>query len=89
MSRREEILVEAIRLFDERGFQSVSTDDMGEAAGASGPSIGPTRRAAVASAGRAAGSPVSGCHHASPTSTVRPAWVCTRTARPDRRPRSP
>ncbi|MGW8887468.1 TetR/AcrR family transcriptional regulator [Streptomyces sp. NPDC055749] len=39
MSRREEILVEAIRLFDERGFQSVSTDDIGEAAGASGPSI--------------------------------------------------
>ncbi|MFG2613958.1 TetR/AcrR family transcriptional regulator [Streptomyces anulatus] len=39
MSRREEILIEAIRLFDERGFQSVSTDDIGEAAGASGPSI--------------------------------------------------
>ncbi|GHG42732.1 TetR family transcriptional regulator [Streptomyces zaomyceticus] len=39
MSRREEILVEAIRLFDERGFQSVSTDDIGEAAGATGPSI--------------------------------------------------
>ncbi|MBA0052395.1 TetR/AcrR family transcriptional regulator [Streptomyces sp. AJS327] len=39
MSRREEILSEAIRLFDERGFQSVSTDDIGEAAGASGPSI--------------------------------------------------
>ncbi|WP_329204740.1 TetR/AcrR family transcriptional regulator [Streptomyces sp. NBC_00683] len=39
VSRREEILVEAIRLFDERGFQSVSTDDIGEAAGASGPSI--------------------------------------------------
>ncbi|RFC70101.1 TetR/AcrR family transcriptional regulator [Streptomyces sp. AcE210] len=39
VSRREEILVEAIRLFDERGFQSVSTDDIGEAAGATGPSI--------------------------------------------------
>ncbi|GLF93230.1 TetR/AcrR family transcriptional regulator [Streptomyces yaizuensis] len=39
LSRREEILVQAIRLFDERGFQSVSTDDIGEAAGASGPSI--------------------------------------------------
>ncbi|MER5768629.1 TetR/AcrR family transcriptional regulator [Streptomyces sp. NPDC001985] len=39
VSRREEILIEAIRLFDERGFQSVSTDDIGEAAGASGPSI--------------------------------------------------
>ncbi|WP_326673549.1 TetR/AcrR family transcriptional regulator [Streptomyces sp. NBC_01257] len=39
MSRREEILVEAIRLFDERGFQSVSTDDIGQAAGATGPSI--------------------------------------------------
>ncbi|MCM2387629.1 TetR/AcrR family transcriptional regulator [Streptomyces albipurpureus] len=39
VSRREEILIGAIRLFDERGFQSVSTDDIGEAAGASGPSI--------------------------------------------------
>lgn len=39
VSRREEILVEAIRLFDERGFQSVSTDDIGQAVGASGPSI--------------------------------------------------
>ncbi|QDY80194.1 TetR/AcrR family transcriptional regulator [Streptomyces qinzhouensis] len=39
VSRREEILGAAIRLFDERGFQSVSTDDIGEAAGASGPSI--------------------------------------------------
>ncbi|WP_328867138.1 TetR/AcrR family transcriptional regulator [Streptomyces sp. NBC_00304] len=39
VSRREEILVEAVRLFDERGFQSVSTDDIGEAAGATGPSI--------------------------------------------------
>ncbi|MFE5022653.1 TetR/AcrR family transcriptional regulator [Streptomyces sp. NPDC056656] len=38
VSRREEILVEAIRL-DERGFQSVSTDDIGEAAGVTGPSI--------------------------------------------------
>ncbi|MFE0425911.1 TetR/AcrR family transcriptional regulator [Streptomyces sp. NPDC058953] len=39
LSRREEILGAALRLFDERGFQSVSTDDIGEAAGASGPSI--------------------------------------------------
>lgn len=39
LSRREEILTEAIRLFDERGFQSVSTDDIGDAAGATGPSI--------------------------------------------------
>lgn len=39
LSRREEILAAALRLFDERGFQSVSTDDIGEAAGASGPSI--------------------------------------------------
>ncbi|MGV9315402.1 TetR/AcrR family transcriptional regulator [Streptomyces sp. NPDC003691] len=39
VSRREEILGAALRLFDERGFQSVSTDDIGEAAGASGPSI--------------------------------------------------
>ncbi|NGO74202.1 TetR/AcrR family transcriptional regulator [Streptomyces sp. YC504] len=39
VSRREAILVEAIRLFDERGFQSVSTDDIGEATGTTGPSI--------------------------------------------------
>ncbi|MEU5397856.1 TetR/AcrR family transcriptional regulator [Streptomyces sp. NPDC005963] len=39
VSRREEVLNAAIRLFDERGFQSVSTDDIGEAAGATGPSI--------------------------------------------------
>ena len=39
MFRREEILVEAIRLSGKRGFQSVSTDDIGEAAGATGPSI--------------------------------------------------
>ncbi|WP_432167059.1 TetR/AcrR family transcriptional regulator [Streptomyces sp. bgisy031] len=39
MSRREQLLTEAIRLFDERSFQSVSTDDIGEAVGASGPSI--------------------------------------------------
>ncbi|MEU0990355.1 TetR/AcrR family transcriptional regulator [Streptomyces sp. NPDC005953] len=39
VSRREELLNAAIRLFDERGFQSVSTDDIGEATGATGPSI--------------------------------------------------
>jgi AcrR family transcriptional regulator len=39
VSRREQLLTEAIRLFDERGFQSVTTDDIGQAAGVSGPSI--------------------------------------------------
>lgn len=39
VSRREQILTEAIRLFDERGFQSVSTDDIGAAVGTSGPSV--------------------------------------------------
>ncbi|MGW8762922.1 TetR/AcrR family transcriptional regulator [Streptomyces sp. NPDC055815] len=39
LSRREQILGEATRLFDERGFQSVSTEDIGEAIGTSGPSI--------------------------------------------------
>ncbi|WP_405784639.1 TetR/AcrR family transcriptional regulator [Streptomyces sp. NBC_01378] len=39
VSRREDILNTAIRLFDERGFQSVSSDDIGQAAGATGPSI--------------------------------------------------
>ncbi|GAA2120862.1 TetR/AcrR family transcriptional regulator [Kitasatospora saccharophila] len=39
VSQRERLLHEAIRLFDERGFQSVSTDDIGEAADASGPSL--------------------------------------------------
>ncbi len=37
--RREQMLTEAIRLFDERGFQSVSTDDIGEAVGTSGPNV--------------------------------------------------
>ncbi|MFE1909196.1 TetR/AcrR family transcriptional regulator [Streptomyces gardneri] len=37
--RRERLLNEAIRLFDERGFQSVSTDDIGEAAEVTGPSL--------------------------------------------------
>jgi AcrR family transcriptional regulator len=39
VSRREQLLTEAIRLFDERGFQSVTTDDIGHAAGVTGPSI--------------------------------------------------
>lgn len=39
LSRREQMLTEAIRLFDERGFQSVSTDDIGEAVGTSGPNV--------------------------------------------------
>lgn len=38
-SRRERLLTEAIRLFDERGFQSVGTIDIGEAVGMAGPSI--------------------------------------------------
>ncbi|MFC9386959.1 TetR/AcrR family transcriptional regulator [Streptomyces venezuelae] len=33
VSRREQLLTEATRLFDERGFQSVSLADIGEAAG--------------------------------------------------------
>ncbi len=36
---RERLLTEAVRLFDERGFQSVSNVDIGLAAGLSGPSI--------------------------------------------------
>jgi AcrR family transcriptional regulator len=36
---RERLLTEAIRLFDRRGFQSVSTDEIGEAAGMTGPNI--------------------------------------------------
>ncbi|MET8102711.1 TetR/AcrR family transcriptional regulator [Streptomyces sp. NPDC005236] len=39
VSRREQLLTEAIRLFDERGFQSVSTEDIGEAVSISGPSL--------------------------------------------------
>ncbi|WP_410874603.1 TetR/AcrR family transcriptional regulator [Nocardia sp. A7] len=38
-SSRENLLNEAIRLFDERGFQSVSTDEIGQASGTSGPNI--------------------------------------------------
>jgi AcrR family transcriptional regulator len=37
--RREQLLTEATRLFDERGFQSVTTDEIGQAAGVSGPGI--------------------------------------------------
>lgn len=39
LSSRENLLNEAVRLFDQRGFQSVSTDEIGEAAGTSGPNI--------------------------------------------------
>jgi AcrR family transcriptional regulator len=39
VSTRESLLNEAVRLFDQRGFRSVSTDDIGEAAGTSGPNI--------------------------------------------------
>jgi AcrR family transcriptional regulator len=39
VSRPEQLLTEAIRLFNEHGFQSVTTDEIGKAAGVSGPSI--------------------------------------------------
>ncbi len=39
VSTRENLLNEAVRLFDERGFRSVTTDEIGEAAGMSGPNI--------------------------------------------------
>jgi AcrR family transcriptional regulator len=39
LSTREMLLNEAVRLFDQRGFGSVSTDDIGAAAGTSGPNI--------------------------------------------------
>lgn len=38
-SRREQMLTVAVRLFDERGFQSVSTQDIGEAVGTTGPNL--------------------------------------------------
>lgn len=38
-SRRELLLSEAIRLFDERGYQAVNTEDIGEAAGTTGPNV--------------------------------------------------
>lgn len=38
-SRREQLLTEAIRLFAERGYASVSTEDIGAAAGTSGPNV--------------------------------------------------
>lgn len=37
--RREQMLSEAVRLFDERGFQSVGIDEIGEAVGTSGPNV--------------------------------------------------
>lgn len=37
--RREQMLTEAVRLFDERGFQSVGIDEIGEAVGTSGPNV--------------------------------------------------
>lgn len=37
--RREELLVAAVRLFHERGFDNVSTDQLGAAVGMSGPSV--------------------------------------------------
>lgn len=39
LSRREQILTEAIRLFDERGYQNVLTEDIGEACGITGPNL--------------------------------------------------
>ncbi|EEN89643.1 transcriptional regulator, TetR family [Rhodococcus erythropolis SK121] len=39
MPRRELLLTEAIRLFDERGYQAVNTEDIGEAAGTTGPNV--------------------------------------------------
>ena len=39
LTRREQILTEAIRLFDERGYQNVLTEDIGDACGISGPNL--------------------------------------------------
>ncbi len=39
LSRREQLLSAAAKLFDERGFQSVSMSDIGSAVGIAGPSI--------------------------------------------------
>jgi len=39
LPRRELLLIEAIRLFDERGYQSVNTEEIGEAAGTTGPNV--------------------------------------------------
>ncbi|MFD9127373.1 TetR/AcrR family transcriptional regulator [Kitasatospora sp. NPDC059571] len=38
-SRREELLTAAVRLFNERGFENVSTDRIGAAVGIAGPSV--------------------------------------------------
>ncbi|MEV4615040.1 helix-turn-helix domain-containing protein [Kitasatospora sp. NPDC049258] len=38
-SRREELLVAAVRLFDRRGFDNVSTEQLGAAVGIAGPSV--------------------------------------------------
>ncbi len=38
-SRREALLTAAVRLFDERGFDNVSTDQLGAAVGIAGPSV--------------------------------------------------
>ncbi|MEU1503868.1 TetR/AcrR family transcriptional regulator [Kitasatospora sp. NPDC005748] len=38
-SRREELLAAAVRLFHQRGFDNVSTDELGAAVGISGPSV--------------------------------------------------
>ncbi|MCU1692783.1 MAG: TetR family transcriptional regulator [Frankiales bacterium] len=39
MTRREQLLAEAARLFAERGFHGVSTEDLGASVGISGPAV--------------------------------------------------
>lgn len=39
VSRREQLLAEATRLFDERGYRAVNTEDIGEADGTTGPNV--------------------------------------------------
>lgn len=39
VSRREQLLAEATRLFDERGYRAVNTEDIGEAHGTTGPNV--------------------------------------------------
>ena len=39
LSRREQLVAEATRLFDERGYHTVNNEDIGEACGMSGPNV--------------------------------------------------
>ncbi|OUS92588.1 TetR family transcriptional regulator [Rhodococcus sp. NCIMB 12038] len=39
LSRREQLVTEATRLFDERGYHTVNNEDIGEACGMSGPNV--------------------------------------------------